>query len=721
MAKYFINIDGNLSEIGKGNSAYDIAVYNGFEGTEQEWLESINGKDGSTVSINPDDNHWYLDGIDTGIVAEGIDGNDGITPTIGNNNHWFIGETDTNINAKASIVTIGTDNNWYIDGINQGIKAKGEDGKSIRTISKDDNNNLITTFTDGTTEILGQLNIDVSANFLTNDGFGNLRYYNGKFQYYDTSTATWIDSSVDSNNVYIIKLLPNTMERFIGIYNHEIKHNQLKWIEPKDTIIDGQVICTIEKVVIKRKLGEVPLNIDDGELVIELKRNQFGSYIDNWYTDDTFSPNDNEIWYYKAFPVSTIGFVNESNVNEASISCKDHYLFGFKLDQNESDPTSMITYIEDNENFNSAYMNYTSDIFNYGDWKDFWFIRDIKPCMLTYDGTVAYELDRNDYSLKVDGSASDIADASFEGNVMIGFPKTYWKIVDNGDNTANIYFSDKKINDDFTCWSHIDNNGNEIDYCYMPVYNGYSDGTRLRSLSNKIPISTQTADTEISLTRANNLTDDIIWYTEVFCDRQLVNLLLILIGKSTNTQSIFGNGNVKSRVSNSNTGILNTGSMNEKGLFWGNQDNISGVKVFGIEHWWGNQFRRIAGWIYNCGNQMIKMTYGQSDGSTVDGYNTDGIGYIDVGLTISGTSGGYISKISATFCGLVPILCNGSSSTYYTDSIWFDNSQSSGYAFVGGDTNNGLSEGALCSSINHASSRSYWNIGASISCKPLAN
>ena len=29
-----------------GKSAYEIAVDNGFEGTEQEWLDSLKGKDG---------------------------------------------------------------------------------------------------------------------------------------------------------------------------------------------------------------------------------------------------------------------------------------------------------------------------------------------------------------------------------------------------------------------------------------------------------------------------------------------------------------------------------------------------------------------------------------------------------------------------------------------------------------------------------------------------
>ena len=36
-----------------GKSAYDIAVDNGFEGTESEWLESLNGKDGVVIGYAP--------------------------------------------------------------------------------------------------------------------------------------------------------------------------------------------------------------------------------------------------------------------------------------------------------------------------------------------------------------------------------------------------------------------------------------------------------------------------------------------------------------------------------------------------------------------------------------------------------------------------------------------------------------------------------------------
>lgn len=55
-----------------GESAYDIAQKHGFEGTEQEWVESLNGEDGV----------------------------DGQTPYIGENGNWWIGDTDTGTKAK---------------------------------------------------------------------------------------------------------------------------------------------------------------------------------------------------------------------------------------------------------------------------------------------------------------------------------------------------------------------------------------------------------------------------------------------------------------------------------------------------------------------------------------------------------------------------------------------------------------------------------------------
>lgn len=63
-----------------GKTAFDIAVENGFEGTEQDWLDSLKGKDGYTPYIGENGN-WFINGEDTNFVAtsgikiSSVDGN----------------------------------------------------------------------------------------------------------------------------------------------------------------------------------------------------------------------------------------------------------------------------------------------------------------------------------------------------------------------------------------------------------------------------------------------------------------------------------------------------------------------------------------------------------------------------------------------------------------------------------------------------------------------
>ena len=49
----------------KGKSAYEIALDNGFQGTEQEWLLSLQGE---TPYIGENGN-WFVGSLDTGVTA----------------------------------------------------------------------------------------------------------------------------------------------------------------------------------------------------------------------------------------------------------------------------------------------------------------------------------------------------------------------------------------------------------------------------------------------------------------------------------------------------------------------------------------------------------------------------------------------------------------------------------------------------------------------------
>ena len=63
-------------DLPRGKSAYEVAVENGFSGTETEWLASLKGATGAPG-------------------ANGKDGTDGKTPYVGDNGNWFVGSDDT--------------------------------------------------------------------------------------------------------------------------------------------------------------------------------------------------------------------------------------------------------------------------------------------------------------------------------------------------------------------------------------------------------------------------------------------------------------------------------------------------------------------------------------------------------------------------------------------------------------------------------------------------
>jgi len=129
-----------------GKSAYDVAVENGFEGTVQEWLESLKGAEGAQGSKGEkgdkgDDGDKGSDGPKGEKGAPGDAGNDGMPGAIGNP-------------GRTPAVEI-KDGYWYIDGINTFIKA-GEDDPIVDIALADDTIPLLPT---GTTASLPELKL----------------------------------------------------------------------------------------------------------------------------------------------------------------------------------------------------------------------------------------------------------------------------------------------------------------------------------------------------------------------------------------------------------------------------------------------------------------------------------------------------------------------------------------------------------------------------------
>lgn len=495
---------------------------------------------------------------------------------------------------------------------------------------------------------------------------------------------------------------------------------KVRYTWPEDTVLEGQTIVSVGAVKVVIYESGQDTNDENGGIYNNI------STIKNEYKVNPLIVNgsyftEGQIYTMHIYPISDQGTVNRNPVNSYTWEASNVIKFGYRINKKDSNPATRVTYLEDCDNaeYDSAKMDYTSRTFNYGSWTDAWFIKDCKPCMLKYDGTVDYYLNPNNYGLKENGDASDVKNTSYQGNAMVEIPLIWVKTYTEGDYQYCI-IADTQVDSTYHAYAHTDINGNIIDKIYMPIYNGANVSSRLRSMSGLAPMHTQTAETEINYAKANNLdSNNPIWHTEVLADRLLINHLLILIGKSTNTQAVFGNGYYTGGSQNSNP-RMNTGTMDTKGLFWGSNGSTAlvGVKVFGMENWWGNAWRRIAGYINANGVQKIKLTYGKENGSTTVGYNTTGAGYIALsGATPTGTSGGYISEAVMNEYGYFPVKASGSETTYDCDGLWFNNNQVN-YAVVGGYCANGFLDGALCVHLADAASHSYWSFGASISCKP---
>lgn len=343
-----------------------------------------------------------------------------------------------------------------------------------------------------------------------------------------------------------------------------------------------------------------------------------------------------------------------------------------------------------------------------------------KSCMLKYNGERDYYLDEDDESKKEDGvTASDYNNTSYGGNVMMEWgqdgKRLYWKITADTNNDGWTFVVANAEVLGLKPWNHYDVNGDENEHWYTPKYFGSSDGTRMRSISGQSNYVNNTAASEISLAEANNQTNDKIWTTETFCDYMFIGLLCALISKSLNSQAKFGAG----RSASGNTSAIGQGTMNGKGQFYGKSNGTDGVKIFGMENFFGNLWRRVRGLININGSYRIKMTYDQTDGSTTDGYNLDGTGYINAG-SIGTTAAWVYPKHDIVRDNCILAQTNGGSeTTYYCDATYLAASGTF-YALLGGDWNSAGLDGVFCVHLNSAASNTSTYRGAALSCKPLA-
>ena len=386
----------------------------------------------------------------------------------------------------------------------------------------------------------------------------------------------------------------------------------------------------------------------------------------------------------------------EIKVHAKPITKPIHY--GFKIDKSISDPSNAVIYTHDAVTMTPAGMDFANGVFDYGSWENVWFIKNARPIMLNFDGTEAYDLDPNDYSKKLDGTPSDIADSTKTMNAMIAFPTVWIKRTDDGSYNY-IEISDRQLDSDFHAYAHEDANGVVKPYIYLPIYKGSLVDGKLRSISGVKPQSDTTAQQEVDAASALGTGWQIWDYTskEMLCD------LLTLISKSLDTQGKFGQGH--STGGGSASYFLDCGTLNNKGKFFGYSATTSQVKCFGMEAMWAERWDRELGLILDAGIYKIKEH---------PAYNLTGEGYIAISTSVAKcpTSNNYIKAEVSTQFGGLPTVVGGTESTYYCDYFYQDQSGIR-VAFRGGNCSRGARAGLRCVDVDYSTSGSGWYLGAS--------
>lgn len=497
---------------------------------------------------------------------------------------------------------------------------------------------------------------------------------------------------------------PQDMQEFsVSIGDGQAK---LKFTEPLDTVIEGQRVCSVKGVKIVMKTGGYPQDENDGTLIMD--NTELGKYSEEPYIIDDLM-NDQE-YFISAFPYSDNGYYNRSAAlrtteetyaqkNRAKFTPKAYILYGYRKAKNDSSPSARITPLEQAVGMEKAYMDFEDGTFHWGDWGNAFFLP--KPYMVKSDGTLDYELNHDDQTKKLDGQTeSDISNTAYDGNAMAVFP-TVWQYKYEDENYEYRYFCNIQLNDDYTAdmWTRED--GTVEEWHALSMFDGGLVSGKLRSIAGVAPMASQQAANEINYAEQNGE----LWTTTAWSEWDTIASLLTLMGLSTDSQSVYGYGVGQASAA------ISTGSLKDKPMFYGRsevQSKTTAVKVFYLENWWGNIWDRIQGCIAINKSIRVKMK---------KPYNLTGTDYINTGLTLAGTSGGYIDKTKTdNTYGTVPYNASGSATTYEADGLWFNNSAGTYVALVGGSWANAALCGCFALHLSDAASSAHAGIGARLSC-----
>ena len=376
--------------------------------------------------------------------------------------------------------------------------------------------------------------------------------------------------------------------------------------------------------------------------------------------------------------------------------------YGFIEHMDVLAPGSRIEYIGANKTFDPISIDKSAHTYDLGEWANFEWLEKNKPYMVHSNGVADYALNPKDYTKKADGTASDVANASYDGGAFAWAQKIYKRETTSGDK-RKVEFSMVK-QDGFEPVGFIGKDGNELEGKWIPMFYASVANNKATCISGTQPSASLTTDAQKTAVeafgdRANFLGGP---FVETLID------LMILFAKTTDLQGFYGNGNMSGYVNDSTKyyGVL-ANAVVGGGQFYGTTDGKSLNKIFhsvvlGTYQQWMRDPYEI------CVNGKVKVSKDYSIDLT-------GVSYTDTGITAVAASAAYYDKLKTVDgYGAVPVApYSGTSATGVCDAIWV-NVTIVAVCLRFGNANNGLNDGPRARNWNNTASNATWSLGFAV-------
>ena len=387
-------------------------------------------------------------------------------------------------------------------------------------------------------------------------------------------------------------------------------------------------------------------------------------------------------------------------------------IYGFIEHMDILAPGQRIEYTGANKDYSPITVNKETGQASYNSWANFPWLLANKPYMVHSDGTADYRLNENNYAQKEDGSASDVANAAYDGGAFAWAMKIYKQEYTVGsDRVVNFSISKR---DGFEPIGFIDPSNRELEGVWIPMFYGTIISDKMKCISGNQPCYN-------TATAAEKTAIDAFGSKAKFFGGAIVETLIdlmILFAKTTDLQAAYGNGNCSGYdASLAPTYGVKQNAVVGGGQFYGTSDGKSLNKIFhSIVLGSYNQWMRDPYVV--CVNGKVKVSKNYN-------YDLTGAAYEDAGITHGkindnaayGPVYAHIFRTIGGFGALPAAPYKGSTALGGCDGMWV-NTGITAVALRFGGCDGGLTAGPRALALNGPAGNATWNVGAAILLLP---